>query len=215
MMQQETAAIANITDQRWIAQRTYGNFIIEPAAPGAPCSVTRITARKGVIDLGDKRTLDFDIRARDIAEDLAREVNADAGENSFFGVFVCAGAAPTDEELAAARERLDDFYRRVVFAADQEWERTHNHLMITDVARRASRWLSLERDWAYDKRPVVECPACSEKLKAGVAVCRACGAILDREKAAQFGLAEKARLNHPGQLAPPVVDSKPREGKRA
>src|SRR5581483_7802479 len=36
--------------------------------------------------------------------------------------------------------------------------------------------------------PQAECPACAEKIKPGVAVCRSCGAILDREKAAQFGL---------------------------
>jgi hypothetical protein len=32
----------------------------------------------------------------------------------------------------------------------------------------------------------MECPLCAEKLKPGVAVCRACGAILKPEKAAEY-----------------------------
>jgi transposase len=39
-----------------------------------------------------------------------------------------------------------------------------------------------------------ECPACGEKVKTGVAVCRHCGAILDAEKAAKHGLGNKATL---------------------
>jgi predicted nucleic acid-binding Zn ribbon protein len=43
----------------------------------------------------------------------------------------------------------------------------------------------------YDARPLADCPVCAEKIKPGVAVCKSCGAILDREKAAQFGLVAK------------------------
>ncbi len=236
----EIAVIANITEQSWILQRTYGTFLVRgcdgahaksgavipsearsshsgeapsrgtprernsstagapqdaPSARnhnGARYALTEITPRKGIIDLGDKRTLDFPISARDIAEDLAREINSDAGENSFLGVFVCAGAQPTAQELDAAHRRLEDFYSRQVAIADQEWERTHNFMIINDVERRAARWLGLEKEWSYEPKPLVDCPACGEKLKPGVAVCRSCGAVLDREKAAQFGLAAVA-----------------------
>ena len=34
-----------------------------------------------------------------------------------------------------------------------------------------------------------ECPVCGEALKAGVAVCRYCGAVLDEEKAARYRVA--------------------------
>jgi hypothetical protein len=66
-------------------------------------------------------------------------------------------------------------------------------LFITDLERRAARQLSLEKPWLYDPKPLPECPACGEKIKHGVAVCRACGAILDKEKAAQYGLVAKDR----------------------
>ncbi len=64
-------------------------------------------------------------------------------------------------------------------------------MFITDLERRAARQLGLEKPWLYDPKPMAECPACAEKVKPGVAVCRACGAILDKEKAAQYGLTPK------------------------
>src|SRR6266403_690156 len=119
---------------------------------------------------------------------ISTEISGDSGEGSYHGVFVVAGAAPTESELAEARRRLEDFQRRLVAAADLEWERTKNPMFITDLERRAARQLGLEKPWLYDARPLADCPVCAEKIKHGVAVCRSCGAILDREKAAQYGL---------------------------
>lgn len=211
------AVLCNITPQTWILHRTHGTFVVAGRAPhaavsaahhdgagesalsssesaaasaedSAPYALTQISARTGAIDLGDKRTLEFPISARDIAEDLAREINADGGEASYFGVFVCEGDAPTGEELAEAHERLATFYRTLITSADKQWERTHNVVFISDLERRAAREMRLEKDWSYEPQQKMDCPACGEKLKPGVAVCRVCGAVLNREKAAQFGL---------------------------
>ncbi len=183
------AVIANITDQVYTANRTYGMFRILGRTEDEPFALTRVTGRTAVMDYGDKRTLPLVISAREIAEDLCREINADAGERSDLGVFVCAGETPTEGELAAARERLEEFYKGLVATADREWERSHSHLFIHDVQRRAAAQLGLQKDW-YSKAPEYagECPGCGERVKQGVAVCRSCGAILDREKAAALGL---------------------------
>src|SRR5207245_5576178 len=106
----------------------------------------------------------------------------------FHGVFVAAGPEPTEAELADAHRRLEEFQRCLVAAADLEWERTKNPMFITDLERRAARQLGQEKPWLYNPKPLAECPVCAEKIKHGVAVCRSCGAILDREKAAQYGL---------------------------
>jgi hypothetical protein len=66
-------------------------------------------------------------------------------------------------------------------------------MFITDLERRAARQLGLEKPWLYDPKPLADCPVCAEKIKHGVAVCRSCGAILDREKAAQYGLVAAGR----------------------
>jgi hypothetical protein len=188
-----TVTLVNISTEKWPPRhRTYfGSLEIRSPQPGEPYALTPIRGCTGVMDLGDKRIMEYTITAREIAEDIVREINGDSGEGSYHGVFVAAGNRPTESELADARRRLADFHRRLVAAADLEWERTHNHMFITDLERRAARELGLEKPWLYDSKPMAECPVCAERIKPGVAVCRSCGAILDREKAAQYGLVPK------------------------
>jgi hypothetical protein len=197
-----TASLVNISMEKWPPRhRTYfGSLQIVSPQNGEAFAITPIRGCMGVMDLGDKRLMEYRITAREVAEDVAREINGDSGEGSFHGVFVAAGETPTESELADARGRLEEFQRRLVAAADLEWERTRNPMFITDLERRAARQLSLEKPWLYDSKPLAECPVCAEKIKHGVAVCRSCGAILDREKAAQYGLGlqEKPRRDGSG-----------------
>jgi hypothetical protein len=193
-----TAVLVNISTEIWPPRhRTYfGSLLVISPQDGEAFALTPIRGCIGKMDLGDKHFMDIAITAREVAEDIARELNGDSGEGSFHGVFVAAGEAPTESELADARRRLEEFQRRLVASADLEWERTRNPMFITDLERRAARQLGLEKPWLYDPKPLAECPVCAEKIKHGVAVCRSCGAILDREKAAQYGLgpaAEKSR----------------------
>jgi hypothetical protein len=190
---QQTAdivALVNISTEKWPPRnRTYfGSLEIRSPQSGDAFAITPIRGCNSIMDLGDKRTMEYRITAREIAEDIARELNGDSGEGSFHGVFVAAGEMPTDGELADARRRLEAFHRKLVAAADLEWERTKNPMFITDLERRAARNLGFEKPWLYDPKPMDDCPVCAEKIKPGVAVCRSCGAILDREKAAQYGL---------------------------
>jgi len=185
---QDASVLCNIAAEAWILHRTHGTFVVAGREPGEPFALTLVGPRTGAIDLGDRRTLEFPITAREIAEDLARGINSDGGEGSYFGVFVCKDSEPSDAELLIAHTQLDAFYGNLVAAADKEWERTHNVVFISDLQRRAARELKLEKEWSYEPQQRMDCPACGEKLKPGVAVCRVCGAVLDRAKAAQFGL---------------------------
>jgi len=199
-----TVSLVNISTEKWPPRhRTYfGSLEVRSPESGETYAITPIRGCTGVMDLGDKRIMEYRITAREIAEDVAREINGDSGEGSFHGVFVAAGPEPTEAELADARHRLEEFQRRLVAAADLEWERTKNPMFITDLERRAARQLGLEKPWLYDPKPLADCPVCAEKIKPGVAVCRSCGAILDREKAAQYGLVaagrkERAKIPEP------------------
>jgi hypothetical protein len=189
--QDEVVKLVNISTQKWPPrQRTYlGSLTIASPEEGEAYAITPIRGCKGVMDLGDRHTMEIPITAREIAEDLAREINGDSGEGSFHGVFVAAGPEPTDEELKEARGKLNAFHRRLVEIADLEWERSHNPMFITDLERRAARELKLDKPWLYDPKPQTECPACGERVKPGVAICRTCRAILDPEKVKQFGFA--------------------------
>lgn len=189
--QSDVVSLVNISGQKWPPRfRAYfGSLLIQSPEPGQAYAITPVRGCSSVMDLGDKRTMEIRLSAKEIAEDLVREINGDSGEGSFHGVFVAAGPEPTAEELADARKKLEAFQLRLVETADLEWERSHNMMFITDLERRAARELGLEKPWLYDPKPMADCPACGEKIKPGVAVCRTCGAILDREKAAKFGLA--------------------------
>ncbi len=150
-----TAVLVNISTEKWPPRhRTYfGSLEVRSPQPGEAYALTPIRACTGVIDMGDKRNMPIQISAREIAEDIAREINNDSGEGSFHGVFVAAGPEPTEPELADARRRLEEFQRRLVAAADLEWERTKNPMFITDLERRAARQLGLEKPWLYDPKP--------------------------------------------------------------
>jgi hypothetical protein len=200
----DIVALVNISTEKWPPrQRTYfGSLTIRTPESDETFAITPIRGCMGVMDLGDKRTMEYRITAREIADDIAREINGDSGEGSYHGVFVAAGDLPTEGELAEARQHLEEFQRRLVAAADLEWERTHNPMFITDLERRAARQLCVEKPWLYDPKPLADCPVCGEKIKHGVAVCRSCGAILDREKAAQYGLVPRegrlsSEMHHP------------------
>jgi len=110
----DTAGLVNISRQIWPPRyRTYlGALIVRSPENGAAYAVTPIHSCKVVMDLGDKRTMEFAIGAREIAEDIARELNNDSGEGSFHGVFVAGGSEPTEVELTDARRRLDVWPRR-------------------------------------------------------------------------------------------------------
>ena len=176
-----TAAIASISDQDWHISRTHGVYHIPACAKGEPYALVVITSRGDALDLGDNRRFPFTISARDIAEDLLQDLRE-------HGIFVCAGERPTTEELASATTRRDAYYHQLISEGDTMWARGHSFREISDLHRRAAIALGVEREWAYVPTRFADCPACGEKVKPGVAVCKHCGAILDAEKAAKHGL---------------------------
>lgn len=197
VMENDKAWLVNISTEKWPPRhRTYfGSLLVRSPEEGQAFAVTPIRGYIGYIDLGDKRNMDYRVTAREVAEDIAREINGDSGEGSFHGVFVAATPTPSAAELADARKKLQEFQRRLVAAADLEWERSKNPMFITDLERRAARQLGLDKPWLYDPKPLIECPACGERIKPTAAVCRACRAILDPEKAAKYGLTVREAAN--------------------
>ena len=193
----KSVTIASVSDQDWHITRTYGIFHVPACAKGEPCAILIVTPRGDSIDLGDNHRFPFTIAARDIAEDIIQGL-AD------HGVFICAGDLPGDDELARARARRDSWYKQLVAEADEMWARGHSYREISDMHRRAVMALGLEREWAYVPQRQIDCPACGEKLKPGVAVCKHCGAVLDAERALRFGVPAAVGMAKPRETAPRV-----------
>jgi hypothetical protein len=177
-----TVSIVNLSDQDFYISRTYGIFHIPACAKGEPYALLLITARGDALDLGDNRRFPFTISAREIAADLIQDLEP-------HGIFVCVGARPSEGELSAGQARRLEWYQQLVAEADTMWARGHSYREISDMHRRAALSLGIERDWAFVPQKLVECPACGEKVKPQVAVCKHCKAVLDVEKAAKHGIA--------------------------
>jgi hypothetical protein len=177
----EAITIGSVSDQDWYISRTHGIYHLPGCAKGQNCATLLITSRQDVVDMGDNRRFAVIIPARTIAEDLLQDLRD-------HGLFICVKERPTEQEIADATKRRDNYFRQLVGEADAMWARGHSFREISDLHRRAALALGIERDWAYVPMRQMECPACGEKLKLGVAVCRHCHAILDAEKAARHGL---------------------------
>jgi len=176
-----TVAIGSVSEQDWYISRTHGVYHIPACAKGQPYALLLLTSRGDALDMGDNRRLPFTISAREIAVDLMQDLQD-------HGVFVCEGPRPSAGELAAAAVRREEYYHRLIGEGDTMWARGHSFREISDLHRRAAIGLGVEREWAYVPMRLNDCPACGEKVKFGVAVCKHCHAILDAEKAAKHGL---------------------------
>lgn len=126
------------------------------------------------------------------------------------GCFVPAGNVPTVEELRTAKQARKSYLLRLVGEGDMEWSRSGSVVNISGEAKRACEELGIENDWAnLAPAESFECPICAEKLKFGVALCKSCGAILDRAKAEKYGLLDtqapaepKKRMGRPPKAKP-------------
>jgi len=173
------AVIASVSDQEFCVTRTYGVFRIPACAQNDPCSLLVVDSREDALHFAENHSFPFRISARDIAFDVIQDLEP-------HGIFVCAAELPSDDELSAARARRDAWFRQLVAEADEMWARGHSYREISDMHRRAAHHLGIEREWAYVPQLAADCPACGEKVKAGVVACRHCGALLDAERAAKY-----------------------------
>lgn len=79
--QDDVVNLVNISTQKWPPRmRTYlGALTIASPEGEQQYAITPVRGCKGAIDMGDKHTMEYTITAREIAEDLAREINGDSG----------------------------------------------------------------------------------------------------------------------------------------
>lgn len=126
------------------------------------------------------------------------------------GCFIPAGPLPTNEELAQAHAARREYLQKCVNDGNVEYSRTQRVDDIPGEWKRACVELGVQTDWAFVAPPeMFECPVCAERLKVGVALCKSCGAILDREKAEKFGLLEEREPAQPAKGAARRKKSEP------
>jgi hypothetical protein len=124
---------------------------------------------------------------KDSAKAWAKSV---ANGHEQFGVFVSAGDEPTQAELQAALARLESYYRSRLERAEDIWARTGSRKGIEWVDRLAAQYFGLVKEWGHDRSQDSTCPACKKSVAADAIKhdIPSCGAILDWERAREFGM---------------------------
>jgi hypothetical protein len=109
------------------------------------------------------------------------------------GCFIPAGEIPTEKEIATARDTRRAYLLDCVNKGDGEYSRTGRIDDISGEWKRAASELGMNVEWAKMAPPpkpaMFDCPVCGENLKVGVAVCKSCGVVLDKEKLAAYTFA--------------------------
>jgi hypothetical protein len=185
----DRAYIVNVGPFEW--RDIYPNFgyveILKSPGKGQ-YMLTPVYGRKENFDIGDDRRGERTYSARTLAESFCH-YGSEGTDTRDRGAFVSDSATPSADELRGALARMEKYFMERVNTADTIYGRAPNRPeLISDEARTAAHWLGVDRPWLFKIEPTEDCPVCGERLKAGVAMCRNCGAILDADKATAFGV---------------------------
>lgn len=89
------------------------------------------------------------------------------------------------EQLKEARERQTRWFTNICRIADDDWNKFHQHNVISNFQRVAANylgWDSSQHEWMTPpKTQTSACPACTTKVPSGAIVCASCRCILDAE----------------------------------
>lgn len=101
------------------------------------------------------------------------------------------------EELYNLRARQIRWFENLCRKADDDWNQYHKVGLISGHQRYAAQYLGYTPEWLpnYNTNAgTKDCPSCFSKIDARAVVCINCKAVLDRDKALQFGIIP----NNPG-----------------
>jgi hypothetical protein len=101
-----------------------------------------------------------------------------------------------NKQLEESRVKQNNWFKKLIELADDEWAKNHQHKTITDIQRFACRSLGLteSKEWYTSPDPVemIKCPACMTMIEKAAVVCRNCKHILNKSKAKELGFSAVA-----------------------
>lgn len=94
--------------------------------------------------------------------------------------------------LEESRKIQNNWFKRLIELADDDWHKNHQHKSITDIQRFACRSLGQteEKEWYTSPEPVqmIKCPACTTMIEKAAVVCKNCKHVLDMVAAKKMGI---------------------------
>lgn len=94
------------------------------------------------------------------------------------------------DKVNAALEKQKNWFKKLVLLADDDWQKYHQHKMITDLQRLAAKLLNIDREWTALEVLPLSCPACNTKVVPTQAVCHNCRCIINPEAYKNLKFAE-------------------------
>lgn len=99
------------------------------------------------------------------------------------------------QKLKEVRAIQDQWFTRIVEAADDEWARAKHHRSIAPVQKLAAKCLGMEKEWTvqvnYNAGVVfVKCPACMSLIDNKAIVCGTCRCVVNAEAYSKLQFAQ-------------------------
>jgi hypothetical protein len=137
------------------------------------------------------------INSANLTGDQWKDIENQLGQGvdlSKWGVFWSLKEKPTEEELSKAKARLEKNYRALLQEAD-DFARAGQYARIMPDHHLAASHFKYRAAWNAQVEVPETCPACGGGMKKGSVVhggVDGCGAVLDWEKAVEYGQKSKA-----------------------
>ena len=189
----------------WAIQELKPGLIPEsyrvPQAEGGKPGVLHVKEARSNLYVRDGKTYPIHHSAEEVANAIVNDYcNAQLQADTEIrpALFWVLGKHSADEVLIKFRSELDKakksqnlWFMKLIRLADDDWERTKQHRMITDIQRHAARNLGLlTKPWMQNIEPIqfIKCPACSTLVEDTAAICPNCKYVVNKEKAKELGL---------------------------
>jgi hypothetical protein len=164
-------------------------------------SILHINDVKSNLYIGDGRTFPITHTAEELANAIVNDFwtsMLQADESARPGLFWVPGKHSKADiltkfatELAEAKKRQNAWFMRLVRLADDDWEKTKQHRMISDLQRTAAHSLGLiNKVWYHSPEPetYIKCPACATMVADSAAVCSNCNYVVNKARAIELGI---------------------------
>jgi len=95
------------------------------------------------------------------------------------------------QELMALQAKQLRWFENLCKKADDDWNQYHKLGLISQHQRYAANYLGYKAEWLAEyntNEGMMDCPACFSQIDARAAICVNCKAIINRQKAMEFGL---------------------------
>lgn len=100
------------------------------------------------------------------------------------------------DKLTQAFRNTTFWFERLVTMADNDWQRTHQHKVITHLQRMACKFLNITREWNFEVMAHLEnlCWACKSAVHPDAMICMNCKTIV-KPKEYEAGMKERGLAN--------------------